>query len=89
MDWCKCIICGIGKDPKIDIIRSDKFGGNVSYSSYESLEKDFADKKLHPMDLKNAVAEKLVEIMQPAIEHLSQIKIRKLKEKMDKIIITR
>jgi tyrosyl-tRNA synthetase len=89
LDWCKYIIFGIGKNPKIDVLRPDKFGGNVSYSSYENLEKDFADKKLHPMDLKNAVAEKLVEIMQPAIEHLSKPKIKKMKEEMDKIIITR
>lgn len=89
LDWCKYIIFGIGKNPKLDIIRPDKFGGNVSYSSYEKLEKDFADKKLHPMDLKNAVAKKLVEIMQPAIEHLNKPKIKKLKAEMDKLIITR
>jgi tyrosyl-tRNA synthetase len=89
LDWCKYIIFGIGKNPILNIIRQEKFGGNVSYSTYNQLEKDFADKKLHPMDLKNAVAEKLVEIMQPAIKHLSQPDVKKLKEQMDKVIITR
>lgn len=89
LDWCKYIIFGIGKNPKLKIVRPDKFGGNVTYESYESLEKDFEDKKLHPMDLKKAVGERLVEIMEPAIKHLAQPKVKKLKEKMDKLVITR
>lgn len=44
---------------KFVIERPEKFGGNVSYDSYEKLEKDFTEKKLHPMDLKNAVAKEL------------------------------
>jgi len=89
LDWCKYIVFGIGKNPKLDIRRPEKFGGNKSYSSYEELEKDFAEKKLHPMDLKAAVAEKIIEILKPATEHLNQPKIKKLKEEMEKLIITR
>jgi len=89
LDWCKYIIFAIGKNPKLDVKRPEKFGGNVSYNSYDKLEKDFSEKKLHPMDLKNAVAEKLVEILKPAIEHLNKPEIKALKEKMDKLIITR
>jgi tyrosyl-tRNA synthetase len=48
-----------------DIKRPEKFGGNVSYDIYEKLEKDFAEKKLHPMDLKNAVIEYLEQIIKP------------------------
>jgi len=39
--------------------RPDKFGGNVTYSNYNDIEKDFADKKLHPLDIKNAVAKEI------------------------------
>lgn len=53
----------------LDIKRPEKFGGNVSYDSYEKLEKDFADKKLHPMDLKNAVIEYLEKIIKPIREN--------------------
>ena len=49
----------------VDIKRPEKFGGNVSYESYEKLEKDFADKKLHPMDLKMAVIEAIEKIVKP------------------------
>ncbi|MBU3924217.1 MAG: tyrosine--tRNA ligase [Nanoarchaeota archaeon] len=47
---------------KIEISRPKKFGGNITYDNYENLEKDFSNKKLHPMDLKNIVGEKLVEM---------------------------
>ncbi len=89
LDWCKYIVFGIGNDAKINIERPEKFGGNVSYDSYAALEKDFAEKKLHPMDLKKAVAEKIIEILKPATEHLAQPKIMKLKAEMEKLIVTR
>ncbi|MCR4285230.1 MAG: tyrosine--tRNA ligase [archaeon] len=44
------------KGEKLVIKRPEKFGGNIEYSNYESIEKDFVSKKLHPMDLKNGVA---------------------------------
>jgi tyrosyl-tRNA synthetase len=89
LDWCKYMIFAIGKNPNLDVVRPEKFGGNASYDSYEKLEKDFAGKKLHPMDLKNAVADKIIELLKPATEHLNKPEIRKLKEEMDKLIITR
>lgn len=89
LDWCKYILFAIGDNPKLEVIRPEKFGGNVSYDSYERLEKDFADKKLHPMDLKNAAAEKIIEILKPATDHLNKPEIKKLKAEMDKLIITR
>ena len=47
------------------IKRPDKFGGNVIYNNYESLEADYLSKKLHPMDLKNAVAEEVNKLLEP------------------------
>lgn len=50
---------------KFEVKRPEKFGGNVSFACYEELEKAFAEKKLHPMDLKNAVSEYMVKILEP------------------------
>ena len=47
------------------IERPEKFGGNISYSSYSDLESDFAQKKLHPSDLKQSVADYLIKIISP------------------------
>jgi tyrosyl-tRNA synthetase len=88
IDWAKYLIF-INDKSKLKIKRPDKFGGNVTYDSYEKLEKDFKDKKLHPMDLKAGMADRLVEILQPAMKHFSTPKVKKLKEGMDKLLITR
>lgn len=49
---------------KLKIKRERKFGGDVNYSSYKKLEKDFLSKKLHPADLKKIIGEKLAEIFE-------------------------
>jgi tyrosyl-tRNA synthetase len=89
LDWTKYIIFAIGKNSKLEIKRDKKFGGDVSYNSYVQLESDFAEGKLHPLDLKNAVAEKLIEILSPARVHLSDPKIQKMKKEMELLMITR
>jgi len=50
--------------------RPEKFGGNVSYDNFESLEADFSQKKPHPADLKQAVGESLVKIVSPVRDNL-------------------
>jgi len=57
----KLIVFSHVKEFKVE--RPEKFGGNVSYDSFALLEKDFVEKKLHPMDLKNALAKYLIEIL--------------------------
>ena len=54
----------------LSIERPEKFGGNVSYDNFESLESDFSQKKLHPADLKQAVGESLVKIVSPVRDKL-------------------
>lgn len=88
LDWAKYIVF-INSDSKLEIERPEKFGGNKVYKNYADLENDFVNKKLHPMDLKNAMAKKINQILKPAREHFAQPKIKKLKEEMDKLLITR
>ena len=57
---------------KLDVDRPAKYGGPVSYESYEELEADFASGALHPLDLKNALAEALSEILRPVRERLAR-----------------
>jgi len=55
----------------INIERPEKFGGNITYETYQKLESDFAEKKLHPGDLKQTVGEYLVKIISPIRDKLS------------------
>ena len=56
---------------EIEIERPDKFGGNVTYSDYNQIEEDFAQKKLHPGDLKQTVGNYLIKIVSPIRERLN------------------
>ncbi len=49
----------IDRDEKFLIERPEKFGGNLEYSNYEEVEKDFISKSLHPQDLKAGVAKEI------------------------------
>ncbi|MFH1711472.1 MAG: tyrosine--tRNA ligase [Nanoarchaeota archaeon] len=58
MAYLENVIMVIKKDKGESFVvkRDKKFGGDKSYSSYSEVEADFKEKKLHPADLKNAVA---------------------------------
>lgn len=50
---------------RLVIKRPVKFGGTLKLENYEELESIYAEGKLHPMDLKNAVIEELEKIIAP------------------------
>jgi tyrosyl-tRNA synthetase len=53
------------KEKSFLVEREAKYGGSVEFSSYEELEKSYVEGKLHPLDLKNSVAETLTRILEP------------------------
>lgn len=55
---------------EFSVERPDKFGGNVTYTSYQDLETDFAQKKLHPSDLKATVSKYVTDIIRPIREKI-------------------
>ena len=56
---------------EMNVERPEKFGGNVSYTNYKQLEVDFAERKLHPGDLKQTVGNYLIKIVSPIREKLN------------------
>ena len=58
-------------EPALDNIiieRPEKFGGNLKFESYSSLEKDYLSGSLHPLDLKNGTAAALFHLVKPLQE---------------------
>ncbi len=55
---------------KLVVERPENYGGTVVYDSYEELEKDYVEGRLHPADLKAAVTRELKEIIRPIRERL-------------------
>ena len=75
---------------KVKIERPDKFGGDVEYANYAELEKDYADGKLHPMDLKTATSRYVNEMVEPTRKHFEKnAKAKDLLEQVQSFKITR
>jgi tyrosyl-tRNA synthetase len=71
----------------VNVDRPTKYGGPTSFAAYEELQKDYREGKVHPLDLKNAVAEGLIKILEPVREEFR--KRPELMRKMEQIQITR
>ncbi|NYT06411.1 MAG: tyrosine--tRNA ligase, partial [Methanomicrobiales archaeon] len=51
--------------------RPEKFGGDATFDSFGAIEEAYASGKVHPMDLKQAAADGLVEILAAARDYLT------------------
>lgn len=87
LEYCRYMI--FEKFPEIRIERPAKFGGNTEYDSYAALEAEFVAGKLHPMDLKNATAKCINELLEPVRKHFSKGKPKELLEKVQSFRVTR
>ena len=88
LEYCKYII--FEKFPAFDIKRPEKFGGSLTIEGYGKLEKLYSEGKIHPLDLKNAVAGKLDELIEPVRQHFaSSAKAKKLLEQVRSFHVTR
>jgi tyrosyl-tRNA synthetase len=50
---------------EFNVERPSKYGGNIIYTNYNEVEKDFINKKVHPMDLKSSTAAYINKIIEP------------------------
>ena len=53
-----------------EINRPEEYGGKITYEKYMDVEKDFAEKKLSSIDLKQGVADELIKLITPIREVL-------------------
>ncbi|MFH0971590.1 MAG: tyrosine--tRNA ligase [Candidatus Micrarchaeota archaeon] len=67
MEIARYVIFHEAKALKIE--RDAKYGGNLEFRNYAELEREYAGKKLHAVDLKNAVARELAKILEPLRTH--------------------
>lgn len=54
------------------IARPERFGGDISFDSYDALEKAYLKKEVHPQDLKSSVATHLNDLVKPVREHFDK-----------------
>jgi len=88
LDYVKEIIFRAFREFTVE--RPAKYGGPVTYYSYEEVERDFREGKLHPLDLKLATAEYLDKLIAPIREHFEKNKrARELYELVKSFEVTR
>ncbi|KUK68872.1 MAG: Tyrosine--tRNA ligase [Methanocalculus sp. 52_23] len=69
--FCHHIFPRLGR---VEIRRPGKYGGDREFDSFASLEAAYAAGEIHAMDLKNACADGLVEVLAPAYEFIMSCK---------------
>ncbi|NYT01691.1 MAG: tyrosine--tRNA ligase [Methanosarcinales archaeon] len=55
---------------EVTVKRPAKFGGDVSFASYQDIEAAFVSGALHPMDLKKSAAQSMIQILSPVREKM-------------------
>ena len=70
LDYAKHIL--FEKFDSITMKRDEKNGGDVTFGCYADLEKAFVDGALHPVDLKQTVADLINQLLQPVREHFEK-----------------
>lgn len=83
LDWTKYLIFYDHKS--LIINRKSEHGGKIEYHTYEELEKDYQEKKLHPQDLKEAVAAWLIEKLSPARKYFEDPKRKEALEEIERL----
>ncbi len=85
MEYCKYIIF-----KKVNSMKIKQDKGNLTIKNYEELENMYGEGKLHPMDLKAAVAEYLNQLLEPIRKKLHENKkAMKLYEEIKGFEVTR
>lgn len=93
LEYCKYIIfesferLGI---KEMVIERPEKWGGTLRFKTYQELENSFAQKLLHPQDLKATVVKLLDQLLQPVRKHFEEnAEAKNLLKKVQSFQITR
>ncbi|MCX8175027.1 MAG: tyrosine--tRNA ligase [Candidatus Micrarchaeota archaeon] len=71
LEMCQQLIMRDGKTP-LRVERSAKFGGDVEFWTYGELEESYKAGKLHPADLKGAVAAWLCKALEPSRKYFER-----------------
>lgn len=82
LNWTKHLIF-YEDNSTLTIKRDEKWGGDMTFNSYSELEDAYQKKELHPQDLKAAVAEWLIEKLEPARKYFEDPKRKAALEEIE------
>jgi len=74
INWVQTLIFWGEKKGEFKISRPEKFGGDLVYTEVDKLIEDYKSGELFPLDLKNGLADWLIEKLAPARKHFEEVK---------------
>lgn len=86
INWVQTLVFWGEKTGNFKISRPEKFGGDIIYTDVDKLVEDYKNEKLYPLDLKNGLADWLIEKLRPAREYFEQPKAKEGLEKMKEFL---
>jgi len=87
IEYCKYIL--FEKIKALKIKRPAKFGGDLVIKGFDELVDIYSKGELHPMDLKQAVADEINKLLDPVRKHFEKGKAKELLEKVKGFGVTR
>jgi len=88
LEYFKYIV--FAKYNQVDILRPEKFGGNLHFDSYSDLESAYQKGNIYPLDLKDNLSRYLDEIISPIRKYFEDNQSAKhLKEEVESYTVTR
>jgi len=82
INWVETLVFWGEKTGEFKISRPERYGGDVVYTEIDKLIADYKSEKLYPMDLKNGLAEWLIEKLAPARKYFEKPEAKENLEKM-------
>ncbi len=86
INWVKTLVFWGEEEGEFKISRPEKFGGNVVYTKFADVVVDYQAEKLYPLDLKNALADWLIDKLAPARAHFEIPQNKDALEKMKSLL---
>ncbi|MDD4937881.1 MAG: tyrosine--tRNA ligase [Candidatus Shapirobacteria bacterium] len=86
INWVETLVFWGEKTGNFKISRPEKFGGDLVYTDVDKLIEDYKSGDLFPLDLKNGLADWLIEKLEPARKHFEKTKAKEGLEKMKEFL---
>jgi tyrosyl-tRNA synthetase len=85
LDWIDKLVFGIAGGPFV-VDRTEANGGRITFDTPDQVITAYVDGSLHPMDAKAGLAERLIDLLEPARIHFAKPEIHAMLDEIDAAI---
>jgi tyrosyl-tRNA synthetase len=77
IDWIEYLVFR-EEGATLEIKRPEKWGGNVTFHNIDEVKEMYASGEMHPLDLKNALADYLIDLLEPVRARFAEPEVKAL-----------